>query len=559
MADFPGNLIAATLASPSTTNPDFGQLEEPDYLTGWLLTWAISGSKTNNQPIAENEEARVGSKIDQFAFLDFYNRIHVTPLSLALGNIVSTQEREISVWNAYFVPHTLEEITITDGDGLTLSQPQPTPVVYGPLQELIYTLSVSTEGPPTVDAEVLFDFDSIDIPVPVTGVRIVAWIWEPNWKQPVLTRLAWNTDIITSDDASEQRRQLREYPRVSWEFLYDIQDDQRRLFENVIYGWGGRVWSLPVPEDVQQLSVEVVDGADVIPAQTDGYDFHVDGLGILIGNGAYESIEIETIAADHITIKRPLSRTWPAGTRLYPARSARLQDPRGVQRFTRNYVRGVARFLSEEEIAGEELTEVQYRGYPVLTVNPNWRDAPEIEYQRKMAMQAFGTGKDDVQDEADLALPMHTFVWTCLNREASLTLRRWLYARRGRQKAVWVPTFADDLKLRSVVSSSSTVMLLEACGLVHFAQGDVHRRDVRIRLRNGTVFYRRVTDFVSVDDESERVSMNEVLGQVVQPEDVDSISWMHLLRLDQDSIEIAWQTAGVCEVVLTMKGPRNDV
>jgi hypothetical protein len=560
MAILSGNLAFTTQASASTSNPDFGQLEEPDYLDSWLTTLAIFGTKSNTQPVDENQQSRAGMVAAQFNFLDFYNRIHVTPTRIDLGNVISTVQREISVWNAFFVSRVLNLITSAGDEGLSIDDPVGQPFAYGPLQEVIYTVTASTAGPPTIAASYTFDFDVVDLTVEITGVRVVAWIWEANWIEPPLEKLEWNTDIIQGDDGSEQRRQLRQYPRIWWEFTYDVADSQRRLFENILYAWGARVWALPIWSDIHHLETEVLAAATVIPVPTAGTDYHVNGLGILIGpDGLYESFEVETVNAESVEIQRPLVNTWGAGTRVYPARGARLQDPRGFGRMHRNYVRGVARFKTEEEIAGTALTETSYRGYPVMTIEPNWRDAPEIDYQRKLAMRAFGTGKDETEDEAELALPLHAWRWTCLTREDVTIFRQWLYARRGRQKAIWVPTSADDLKLVSVVAPSDTHMVFEACGLVHFAAGDVHRRDIRILLTDGRVFYRRLSDFITVSDELERATINAIFNEEVRPEDVESISWMHLLRMDTDSIEIAWQSAGCTEAQIVMKGPRNDV
>lgn len=560
MADFPGTQAFQTVQSPSYDNPDFGQLTEPDYTQGWLHTFYAGGPKTDTQPVDEPAEARFGNQIRMFAFLDFYNRIHITPLSIELGNIVSTQERDISVWNAFFVPRTLNAIAQNGFEGLALTEPAATPLVYGPLQERIYTLTVSTEGPPTVAASMVFDFDNIDITVPISGVRIVAWVWEANWEQPVVESASWTTDVIEAESGSEQRRQLQGGARITWEFQFNIRQEQRRLFENVLYAWGARIWALPIWQDLQHLNVAVSDGADVIPAETDGYDFREDGLAILIGpGGRYESIEVAEISPTQLTIHRPLASAWPRGTRLYPARSARLLDPRSFTRPHRNYALGVARFKSVEEINVPELTDEHvYRGYPVMGVDPNWREAPEIDYQRKLIEREFGTGRDDVRDVAQIPLPVSSWRWTAPDREACVYMKRWLWTRRGRQRALWVPTFAEDLVLVSTVSPSSSLLVVQACGLVTFAQGNVHRRDVRIKLIDGTVFYRRVSDFVTIDENLERVTINAPLNREVTPQQVEAISWLLLMRMDSDTPEIAWYSAGVAETTLIMKAPRND-
>ncbi len=561
MVDVAGNYSFALESGPSTTNPDFGELVEPSYLDGWLYTHVYGfGAKANTQPIDELQQDRDGNYAPAFNFLDFYNRIHISTLVLNLGNVISLQEREISVFNAYFVPQELNDITALDDEGLTLTEPEATPFTFAPLQELIYVLSASTNGPPTIDATYTFDFDVRDFELHVVGVRIVAWYWEANWIAPVVTRLGWLTEILPSYDEHEQRIAKKAYPRMELEFTYDVSEASRRTYENTVYAWGARIWALPIWPDIHTTEAELLDGVDVIPVATNGRDFHVDGLAILIGaNGAFESVEVESIAADSITIKRPLVSTWPVGTRLYPARTARMLDGRATGRFTRNYARGLARFKTVEEIPGEAMVETLYRDYPVMSIRPNWREAPEIDYLRKLTERSFGTGRDDVVDQAELALPQHSFRWTMLDRTACNTFIEWLYARQGRQKAIWLPTWSDDLLLAATVAPAATNIDFQAAGLVHFAAGDVHRRDVRIELVDGTVFYRRLTGFVAVDAATERVTMNAPFGQQVDPDEIESISWMHLVRLDQDVIEISWASAGVAEALIVMKGPRNDV
>ncbi len=236
-----------------------------------------------------------------------------------------------------------------------------------------------------------------------------------------------------------------------------------------------------------------------------------------------------------------------------------MNDPRATGRMTRNYARGVATFTSIEEIVRDPLVETQYRNQPVMEAEPNWRDAPDLDYQRKLATLTFGTGRSFIDDEADLALPQQSFHWTMLTRADANYFRSWLYARQGKCRGFWLPTWSDDLVLTAVVSPSGVTLDFEACGLVHFAAGAVHRRDVRIQLTNGTVYYRRLTTPVTVDDNTERATMNAPFGVQVSPQDVERISWMAFVRLDVDTVEITWQSAGTAEAAIVTKAPRNDV
>lgn len=562
MASFNGNLIPTALVVPEPTNPDFGQLTEPDYTLGWLGSTLIFGDDVDVLEIGQPGDAQQGVFLLSFGFLNWYNHIHVEPLSIDLGNLISVQEREVHVWNGYFVPRTLNDVVPANDDGLVLTEPGATPLVFAPLQQYDYELSISTDGPPVVDATYTFEFDVGTFVVSVTGVRIVAWQWEANWINPVIERLNWKTDVIEAYDGSEQRRALRGAPRAGWEFTFDVADGQRRLFENVLYSWGGRVWALPVWPDIQQLTDPLNSGSSTIPIDdTTGRDWHAEGLGVILGaDGTYEAFEVDSVQPAGVTLSNPIANNWPAGSRVYPARTARMADPRATARFHRNYARGTARFDTVDEIEQQALSETLYRGMPVMEREPNWRDAPEIDYLRKLATLDFGYGKDVVTDESNLAAPKHAVRWTMLDRDEISYFRSWLWARQGRFKGVWVPTWSDDLVMVTDPLPADTVNIdVQACGLTFFAQEDVHRRDIRIELQDGSVFYRRVSGFNVIDAATERMTLNAALGVEITPEDVTRISWLHFVRMDSDSIELTWSTPVIAEAVLIFKGPRNDV
>lgn len=559
MANLVGTPFGTISYTSEPTNPAFGALTEPDYRLAWRASPTPYGALARTQPITELQQLRVGIDFPQFGFLDWYNRIHVEPLLMDLGNILSVQQREISTWNAFFVAHTLNDVTAFNDAGLTLTEPAATPLIFAPLQQYIYLVSIDTEGPATVDAIYSFDFDVRDIDVHIIGIRIVAWAWEPNWIDPVLERLQWHTDVMASYDGSEQRFRLRAAPRTEWEFTFDLADDQRRLFENVMYAWGGRIWALPIWIDGDFRVAAIAGGATSIVLTTAGRDFHAGGIGLIIGpDGSFEAFEVDAVQAQQIDLSRPTVSSWPQGSKVYPARTARLMDPRATGRFHQNYARGAARFRTVEEIERTALSETLYRNLPVMEREPNWRDALDIDYLRKLQSMDPGTGKDFFDDEAELALPAHSFRWTMLDRDEADYFRSWIYARKGRWSGIWLPTWAADLVLAADTSAGQMNIDFLAAGLTHFGQGDVHRRDIRIELRAGTLLYRRVTGPVVVDASTERMTLNAPLGQLVTPADVARISWMHFVRLDNDSIELAWQTPAVAETIVITKGPRND-
>lgn len=493
---------------------------------------------------------------------DIYHRIWLIPPTVNFGYVPSATSREVVLWNAHRIPRDLDSIEGADDEGLELS-PDDAPSTYLPDEYRTYTIAASPDGPPVIEASYTFTFESggeIRVLL-VVGTRVVGWTFEPNWLEPVIERPAWLTDVQVKRDGSEQRRQLRGGPRVDWEFTIDASGDRRRLLENLLQHSGGRIFALPVWPDLRILADAAVIGATSLAIDAAGADYRVGGNGVLLGpTGDFEAFEIEAIEAESISLVAPLEKAWPAGTRVFPTYAAYMLEGRGFGRATREYVRGLARFRTVDEVLADELEETTlYRGAPVMIDEPNWRDAPEIDYARNEGTVDFEVGRWFRFDHAEISLPELRVLWSALDREAAVYLHAFLWARRGRQRHLWVPTWANDLRVVNY-DDDGAVLDVAYCGLVDFGAAEVHRRDVRIELVDGTVLYRRITQVqTQIEGQVERATLDSALGQELEPGDFARISWLMLLRLDQDAVELTWHNPSVVETVLTFKGPRNDV
>jgi hypothetical protein len=317
---------------------------------------------------------------------------------------------------------------------------------------------------------------------------------------------------------------------------------------------------MPVWSDGLDLLIDVPSGNSAVSIDVTTRDFHVGGIGLLLSqNGeTYEAFEIESIAGDLVTFVNPLTFSWLSGSRIYPARTARIEDL-PLKRLTGGMVSGSVSFRCEELIFRTAATEPTYRGYPLMTQEFNWRDSPDYSYLRKLAEIDTLTGVPVIDDESDLSIPLQSFRWSCFNRTEVETLRQWLYARKGKQKAIWVPTWTDDLRLAVTLLASASNIDVEYAGLKQFLIAGIHRRDIRIELTSGAVYYRRVSGFVIVDSETERMTLDTPIGIEIGLEDVVRISWLNLLRSDADSVEISWTSVNTAEATITLRGPRNDV
>lgn len=546
-------------------NPALGNFPiNRETLIGYDRSKAVFGAEVENQPVVEYPRSWEAFTSPEFGFLDFYNHIHVQYNVIALGAVVSTQTVPFTVFNAFFVKRTLVDVTEENAEGLTLTQPAAPPYDFASLEEKSYSLSVSPFGPASVDAHYTFEFDIRSYDLRVTGTRVIGWRWEPNWANGVLERLEWLTDVMIAYSGVEQRRQLRFNPRQFWEFDFDVQGQQRRIFENALYNWGARVFALPCWPDIEVLTETFGAGATSLSIDTTTRQFRVGELIMFISedNSNNETLEISELTDSTVTFTQPTSFTWTPGTRVYPARVAKLDSDVNMSRFNRSYAFARVSFRCEQQATLPWTAlpaEPLHRTYPVLIDLPDWKEFPQESYARKQAVLDLMVGQVYTDDEAGVPWEVFAYRWLQLDRDGVKRLRQWLYARAGQAKCLWIPTFCEDLVVVTTITNVATNIDFEFAGLVAYCDG-VHRRDIRIELTDGTVYYRRISAPQSViEGQVERVTIEGSLGRTIQPTEVARVSWMALCRLDADAIEIQWETPYVAEAATPIRSFNNAV
>jgi len=550
--------IAASSAG-GIVNPALTNAMHQFAVNGWPPSVARLGgtpvaSTAAHFPVAAPGKV-IAARIAGSYVRDYYFRIHVTPQLLALGNIVSTQVGVVRVWNAYFQTQTLLHIDGLD-EGMAV-EGGGMPLVITGLRESDWQVSVTPEGPAVVDVTALWVFDGVPAPsLRITGSRLVAWTFVPDWADGVLERLEWLTEILQSPTGAEQGRALRLAPRRFFEARLFVEDRERRLFDLALFDWSGRRWALPIWHDAQVLTADVAAGVTTIACDTRWRDFRAGGIAILRGASAfdYEAVQVEAVADGLLTLKRATQQTWPRGTRLYPSRVAQLQEQPQITRLTDRAVAVEVRFAVVETCDWTAaMPATLYRGYPVLADRPDESDDLTGTLQRLLLSLDNATGLPLLTDTVQRGFTVQSHRWLTAGRQQQATLRGLLYALNGRQSVVWVPTQADDVTLAATVASSATTLDIENIGYSRYGNARSGRRDLRIELRDGTVLHRRVTGATEIDSATERLSIDATPGRTIAVSDVARISWLALCRLDQDSVEIQHDTdsegIALCQVI----------
>ncbi|WP_312467015.1 hypothetical protein [Stutzerimonas nitrititolerans] len=505
----------------------------------------------------EKEAARCSAFLD-----DLYERIHISPSTLALGNVVSTQSSDVYIWNAHLNVRSLSDI-VNLAEGVEIDGPEP-PVLFAGLQERVWTVSVTPEGAPTLDANITWLFSTAEsVGLRITANRIIGWAFMPDWGAGIIETLASLTDLLQSESAVTQRRLLRQAPRRELSGPMYVEGRERQLLDMALFGWSDRVWALPIWPDIQLLQVDVGADADFIPCSTRWLDFRVGGLAMLRGEDAFtfETVEIQELLSTGLQLKRTTQLAWPAGSRLYPVRAAQLVEEPSLSKLTDRLIEAEVRFLIVEACDWPEwVPDTLYRGIPVWDRRPDDTDNLTHTAQRLRSTLDSGFAQPLVTDTAGRALQVLNQRHLDLGREARALIRSFIYGMHGRQRVVWVPSHMDDVTIVAPISALATTIDIAYIGYTRFSSGKPGRRDMRIELFDGRVFMRRVTGSVELVGQAERLGIDSVLGVELQPTEIARVSWMNLVRFDSDTqrIEHMTDSEGVAAWVTVFREERDD-
>lgn len=390
----------------------------------------------------------------------------------------------------------------------------------------------------------------------------VPWPIPPDWGTPVRQTLSWLTDYMSARNGARQKRQLRLAPRRTYEFSVIADEQGRRVMDAIGFDQGTRQWLLPIWPDVQFLPGQLDLGSSSINCATTGRDFVDGGQALLwLAPNRWEVLQVESVAIGGLTLSADTLAVWPPGTRLYPLRLARTSKPADETQWTDDAsLYKVVMQLDEACDHAAVGPTASYRGLPVLEWRRDEGSNPAVKYDRATQNIDGDTGAIAYVDLPGMPFRTQSHSWVLHGRAelgAFIGLQYWL---RGRMGSLWVPSFTSDLVLTGDLAAGSTVLSVEWAGYTVFGRRQSNRRDIRIELMNGTVFYRRITDCAETVH-NELLTIDSALGVAVPSDAVRAISFLTLCEQATDNVSIDHITDGdgAAQASTNWAGIRNDV
>lgn len=380
----------------------------------------------------------------------------------------------------------------------------------------------------------------------IDPAEVVPLFAEINWDKGVLERYSFRTDILTSWNGNEQRTKLRGTPRREIEaHLQVLGLDSVRKLQSQLFGWQSRNYLIPCWQDYYVLEADLPSGSTIIPnIPTTDSEFTIGGVALLFNAlNNNEWVQIALVEADRLTLDLPTQQAWPAGTKVFPARFARIASQQTVTRPTRYMLDLQARFIVADNSG---LTEMEgatlYKGYPVLLDKPNEVDVLSEDLLRPLLEFDSETVNPVVSDPIGYSTIVRRMDWLMASRKERADFRKWLYARAGCWKPFWMPSWNEDFKLFSTLLSDATMLTVDFAFYKRFVPATPMRNVLMIELLNGTRIFRDIVSISDLSETRERVFIDSPVGFNILPQDVRRISYLNLARLDSDMVEIFHET-----------------
>ncbi len=518
------------------------------------------------------QEANLGPGQDVAGFVnldqpsEWFEKWHVFPGRLDLGNVLTTQIRNLELFNSFRTEtRTWEAFVNNAGAGVAVTNLPALPRLMAPLESFIVDVQVTTAGPPSIFGTLDFDIDTaIDIlVVPITGNRITLFAYRP--QSPIAETLQFKTDIIEVNDGSEQRINVRENPRQVFKFTIRTDDDRTRDSINaVLFDWQSRVFGVPVWHESKALGAPLAIGNTTVIVDTAFADFRAGSLVMIYDNNfRTETLEILTVNPNDIELQVGVSKAFDAvDTIVIPVRTALTRPQLSQSRFAIGPTDFQVEFTVLDNIdLASSAAFATYLGGGQTVSKPlidrlNFMKGSTVKegIRRKVVRLDPLTGPPLQFSSWTKGKPSFNYGFEAKSFEDTWDFRQLLHFLKGSQLAFYVGTGRDDFKAIADIADTSTQIDFENFGFTQFVQEVTPRSDLQVVRLDGTTSQHLITGSSVVSDDVERITISPGITPALPLVDIDRIEFLTLSRISNDAPSFSHQRPGESRIDFNLTG-----
>ncbi|MFA7087331.1 MAG: hypothetical protein WC145_11750 [Aliarcobacter sp.] len=498
--------------------------------------------------------AHAGVVVPHYYDADLKDKIILSTQRINLGNLVSSQTRDVYLWNTYRTTETILDLTGDGLNGIHLKSGPTAPFEIDGFKEAHYEVVVGTVGPPKIAGTYTWTHDTWVLVLYVIGTRVVLFPWPP--LRGMLESLEWRSHVLESYDGHDYIQATRSKPRGEYEWNLMVQAGHARRFNAQMRGRHTRPFCVPHWHEARKTEVEIAEGAGTITTDTTFSDYREGGLVVLWTSPTkYEIVEVDTFTDTMITLANPVINPWPVGTTIMPGQVMQAAPTYTVGDYPVDLRSVVVRWESlDDALLASYDWPIQYQGRDVVTGYLLSGDTVGRDFAAPQIKIDYGTGVvlHEYRYHANRAgTPDMRFHFS--TREQAWNFRRWLHKVRGKQTPFWISTMTPDIEITQPFGAETTSLTIKNIGYTLLLNAGDTCKHLCFRTTAGVTYCRQIVNATEVDDNEENLILDTPFGFIGGPDSFSTISFLYHVRLDADRIEWVWNAPTESEIILPVR------
>jgi hypothetical protein len=387
-----------------------------------------------------------------------------------------------------------------------------------------------------------------------TPAQAHLWAYEPDWRSGFRVRRSFLTDIATSRSKKEQRRALRDAPRLSLSYSTATAGDVQLAAWHHLRARQNRPTAVPDFARHALTTGSSSGGSSELTLASPPAWIAEDRHLVLCGAAGSELVVVDSVAGPTITLTAPLANAWPSGSVVRPGlfgllsqntRASQVKPSASLLDVTLNVYPG------GEPPEDEGTAPVTFNGLELLTAEPDWSSPPAFDHIWPVEQVDFGIGRTAQFRPITQHQGLMEAQFTGLSPEGAQAFEQVFLRAKGMRGSFYRSTCQPDMALYAGVTGSTFVVtgsdIAADFGAVDF--GEVSQA-IEIVQTDGTRLRRLVTDIAASSGNS-AITVNSSVTLTLAT--TARISWLPRVRFASDDLTTEWVSPRLARIAATFQ------
>ncbi len=497
-------------------------------------------------------------------FAQFYlDELGAFPDPVDFKNITANKERTITLHNTNRFTVDVSAVDLSALSGVSLISPG-LPVTIESFASQIFTIEADVAGDASFDGLAVFTTTVGTLTVRVLGRRVIVFDAEP--QRGITERITFLSDLMTSDDGTEQAMSLRLAPRSQLKLKMRHSDNtERAIMINRMLGAMHLPMAVQLWYQARKITSAALSTDTVIQCDTASMEIDILGdLSFVLPDRTTIEGEVDSFTASAVTLNQQIGVALPLGTFMMPLKIGVLNRRAQLATYRTSFEDVDVSFEIFEYLDIANVDPAFFATHPVDSLPIS---LAKLFFDGKVRKGRITSDTDRLDGEMGgiaqarsepLSRPSQQILVQLNTLADQHAWRRFLHSLRGSWGQFYVPTGTNDLPLDSDFTLGTNTFNVPPIGLTSFVGNVAPRRDVKITIA-GVDYYRRITSVID-NVTFETVTLNSVIpgsGSVTPAEFF--CSWLTLSRLVGDTATFKHKQIGVSELRFSIRGVIDGV